>query len=231
MKAKLVTISLMTRVVVPETATEEQILNQAKGKFIDKIETELSEHVEEIVDDEEMPYGTGLDEFETLFKEHVMVNVAECYLTDEVNEGKDLSPRATVLRQPTDNEELVMIEFLSGEIDYVPQDILEVVPKETPLIEQECIVEVEYTDMNGVKRTASILHNGDEDCWDGVILEDEDIAFDFNTFGGLSFGDTEDAFNLNAYQCTVKRDGVWTMDEAKEIECKILKIIPRNLDK
>ena len=57
-------------------------------------------------------------------KEHDIVEVADCYLNDEVTENVNTSKIATVLRPPTDDEELVMIEYKSGEIDYVPQDIL-----------------------------------------------------------------------------------------------------------
>jgi uncharacterized protein YbcI len=54
--AKLVYVSLATRVVVDENATDEQILEAARANFIEKIQTELSEHLEEIIDDEECPY-------------------------------------------------------------------------------------------------------------------------------------------------------------------------------
>ena len=59
--AKLVYVSLMTRVIVEDTATEREILEQCQGKFIEKIEYELSENLEEIVDDEECPYDPKLD--------------------------------------------------------------------------------------------------------------------------------------------------------------------------
>jgi len=59
--AKLVCVSLMTRVIVDESATEEQILEQAKSHFTDKINTEIGEHVESIEDDEECPYDVKFD--------------------------------------------------------------------------------------------------------------------------------------------------------------------------
>jgi hypothetical protein len=59
--AKLVKVSLMTRVIVDETATEKDILEQCQGKFIEKIDYELSENLEEIVDDEECPYDPEFD--------------------------------------------------------------------------------------------------------------------------------------------------------------------------
>ena len=55
--AKLVQVSLMTRVVVDETATDEQILDAARPNFIEKVRTELCENLEDIYDDTECPYG------------------------------------------------------------------------------------------------------------------------------------------------------------------------------
>jgi hypothetical protein len=59
--AKLVCVSLMTRVVVDEDATEEQIIDAAKHRFIDKLNTEIDENIESIEDDEECPYDPDLD--------------------------------------------------------------------------------------------------------------------------------------------------------------------------
>jgi hypothetical protein len=59
--AKLVTISLMTRVIVDENASEEEILNSARPKFIQKVQEELSENLEEIWYDNECPYDPEFD--------------------------------------------------------------------------------------------------------------------------------------------------------------------------
>jgi hypothetical protein len=56
--AKLVYVSMVTRVVVDENATDEQILEAARANFIEKVQTELGEHLEEIIDDEECPFGS-----------------------------------------------------------------------------------------------------------------------------------------------------------------------------
>jgi len=61
------------------------------------------------------------------FKNGFTVKVAECYLNDEVTENTNTSPTATVNSEPSDNEELVTIVYDSGEIDFVPQNILEIV--------------------------------------------------------------------------------------------------------
>lgn len=60
------------------------------------------------------------------FKIEKKVAVAERYLTDEVTEHFNTSPVATIISEPSDEEELVGIQYDSKEIDYVPQDILEV---------------------------------------------------------------------------------------------------------
>ena len=59
--AKLVYVSLVTRVVVDENASEDEILNAASVKFIEKIVNEIEEHIEEIVDDEECPFNPEFD--------------------------------------------------------------------------------------------------------------------------------------------------------------------------
>ena len=62
----------------------------------------------------------------TKFKEGAKVTVAECYLVDEASEHINTSAIATIWSEPTDNEELVGIRYEGGELDYVPQNILEV---------------------------------------------------------------------------------------------------------
>ena len=61
------------------------------------------------------------------FKIGVKVAVAECYLIDEASENINTSPTAIIVSQPSDEEELVGIQYESKELDYVPQDILEIV--------------------------------------------------------------------------------------------------------
>jgi hypothetical protein len=59
--AKLVRVSMVTRVVVEDTATDEQIIDVAKMRFIDKLNSEAGENIEDIVDDFECPYDEALD--------------------------------------------------------------------------------------------------------------------------------------------------------------------------
>lgn len=60
--SKLVMVSLMTRVIVDDSATDEEILRLAKPHFIDKINMELGEHLESIEDDSECPYDARYDD-------------------------------------------------------------------------------------------------------------------------------------------------------------------------
>ena len=57
----LVTVSLMTRVVVDVDASEKDILEQARDKFIVKVHSELGENLEEIVEDTEQPFDPKFD--------------------------------------------------------------------------------------------------------------------------------------------------------------------------
>lgn len=60
--AKLVYMSMVTRVIVDEDATEDQIIQASKNSFIEKVLNELGENLEEITDDEEVPYDPeGID--------------------------------------------------------------------------------------------------------------------------------------------------------------------------
>ena len=60
-KAMLVTVSLMTRVVVDVDASEKDIFEQARDKFIVKVHSELGENLEEIVEDTEQPFDPKFD--------------------------------------------------------------------------------------------------------------------------------------------------------------------------
>jgi hypothetical protein len=57
--AKLVTVSFTTRVIVEDTASDEEIIEASRGKVAEKVINELQEHLESIEDDTEMPYEEG----------------------------------------------------------------------------------------------------------------------------------------------------------------------------
>jgi len=65
--AKLVYVSLVTRVVVDENATEQEIMEAAIPKLSEKLMDEPFEHLEEIVDDIECPFDKEEEERGTGF--------------------------------------------------------------------------------------------------------------------------------------------------------------------
>jgi len=60
------------------------------------------------------------------FKDGLTVRLAEYYLSDEASPDC-ASELAVIIQQPKDSEELVGIEYNNGSIDFVPQDILEII--------------------------------------------------------------------------------------------------------
>lgn len=61
--AKLVRVTLITRVVVDAKATREQIIEASKANFIDKIrDTSFGENIDSIRKDKEVPYDIVFDE-------------------------------------------------------------------------------------------------------------------------------------------------------------------------
>lgn len=63
--AKIIWVSLATRVIVDTNDSEEIVIEkaieQAKDKFIDKINNELYENIDEIFDDTDCPYNQEID--------------------------------------------------------------------------------------------------------------------------------------------------------------------------
>ena len=57
-KAYLVTASVCTRVVLPEGATDEEIMDVAKERLLSNLNADYYDNVENIVEDFECPYGT-----------------------------------------------------------------------------------------------------------------------------------------------------------------------------
>lgn len=73
--AKLVYYSFVTRVVVDDDATEDDIITESKRKILEKVNNELSENLEDIVDDEECPIGTFETDLPSI--DRVILNVQE----------------------------------------------------------------------------------------------------------------------------------------------------------
>ena len=57
--AKLVSCSLMTRVIVDENATKDDIIRTSKHRFVNIVNESLGDNIETIEDDEECPYEEG----------------------------------------------------------------------------------------------------------------------------------------------------------------------------
>lgn len=61
MKAKLVTYSFTVRVVVEDTATEQDIINASFRSLEQRVHESYGENVDTIEDDTEMPYSEEYD--------------------------------------------------------------------------------------------------------------------------------------------------------------------------
>jgi hypothetical protein len=60
--AKLVTITMKTRVIVDENASESDVIEQASIKMSEKIQHEFNENLESICEDTECPYDPEYDD-------------------------------------------------------------------------------------------------------------------------------------------------------------------------
>lgn len=60
MKAVLVMTSFVTRVIVNDDATEAQIIERAMYQHLENVPSDFGENIEEIIDDEEVPYDPEL---------------------------------------------------------------------------------------------------------------------------------------------------------------------------
>lgn len=65
--AKLVTITMSTRVIVDENASESDIIELASIRMSEKIQHEFNENLESIVDDTECPYDPEWDDEQEVF--------------------------------------------------------------------------------------------------------------------------------------------------------------------
>lgn len=94
----------------------------------DNGETDLIRRGTEAIVYKDMFFGDfRITNYTKKFKENQKVNVDECYRNDECTEHFAATETATVLSEPKDNEELVMIKYENGGIDFVPQDILTII--------------------------------------------------------------------------------------------------------
>ena len=142
----LVRTSFVTSVEVPDNASQDEILTACKLKLINQVVNELSENLDEIVEDTE-----GV------------------VLIDETYEKTDA--------------------------DFY------------------CDVTVTFFDKNGKLQTATVVHDGTEDCWDSQEIEDS--MYDFNTFDTRVFGDSnKGVIGCGVTLLTKKIEGVWCNDDS-----------------
>lgn len=59
--AKLVVTTFVTRVIVDENATHEEIINEARPKLVNQVLNELSENLEDVIEDKEVPFNPEFD--------------------------------------------------------------------------------------------------------------------------------------------------------------------------
>lgn len=82
--AKLVMVSFMTRVIVEDSAIDEEILEMGRPRFIEKITTELGEHLESIEDDTECPYCEEFDGIPDPVKKEIVGRFIQKILPEKV---------------------------------------------------------------------------------------------------------------------------------------------------
>ena len=113
--AKLVLVSLMTRVVVDENATDEQILDAARPNFIEKVNTELGENLEEITNDTECPYGS-LEKVEDNKKRH---NITGGYICEPIGMETQLQDALEGPDKETQDSVRKKVEYTTTNVDKI----------------------------------------------------------------------------------------------------------------
>lgn len=128
--AKLVSIVLITRVVVEEDATDEQIVDASRARFLEKVhDTSLGENIEEIKDDTECPYDEDDITYEIIgymtASDYEGRNGTDCgdgYPTMDAawDAAKELQDEYVVVKvQSSDREEIKLLGEVPEEIIYV----------------------------------------------------------------------------------------------------------------
>lgn len=80
--SKLVYVTLLTRVIVEENATEQEIMEKAVPKLSENLMDSPFENIEKIVDDTEMPYIIG--------EEYQLVVGDDIEMPEPLEDGSDL---------------------------------------------------------------------------------------------------------------------------------------------
>ncbi len=102
--AKLVKVTLMTRVIVDENATEQEIMELAVPKLSENLSDSPFENIDEIIEDKECPFDAETEEYENLsFKERVLLNKATKYLIYS-DENELISMVKAIINHEDENE-------------------------------------------------------------------------------------------------------------------------------
>jgi hypothetical protein len=115
------------------------------------------------------------------FKYGVIVKVSEAYRNDEVNAENGTTPLAVVESVPSDNEELVVIQYNNGVFDAVPQSELDLFKGETKTISLPCFGIVILIDFDELNRPIS----GDIDS---TGLKNEDNGREDEQYNAAIYG-------------------------------------------
>jgi hypothetical protein len=109
--AKLVSVTLKTRVIVEDNLSEEQIFELAKPRLSNNLSTNGFENLEEIVDDIECPYDK---DFDNIYPFPTMYVSVDSIVYDTDGENVDL-PSEMTIELPID-ESVDISDFIS---DYI----------------------------------------------------------------------------------------------------------------
>jgi len=122
--AKIVEISLMTRVVVEEFATDEEIMIAAVPMLAKKALYEASENISEIYNDDECPFGTFDDE-ETIDYEIIGYKTAEDF--NERN-GEELGSAYATFAEASKDAEAFFSDFAVVKVQSSDREEIETFP-------------------------------------------------------------------------------------------------------
>ena len=113
------------------------------------------------------------------FKIDITEMVAECYVVDESSEGINTSPTAIVFQEPNDDEELVGIQYDSGEMDYVPQDILDVCEPDMDMVDMIINMKLD-SGVDYVRIYVSDFGHGEKEIvyWDAKEWDEDETVLD-----------------------------------------------------
>ena len=104
-------------------------------------------------------------------------------------------------------------EHLDGIVDDTEMTVITNEPEEKTDADFYCDVTVVFFDKNGKLQTATVIHDGTEDCWDSKEIDGS--MYDFNTYDTRVFGDSsKGAIGCGVDLLTEKDGDYWTRDNS-----------------